>query len=71
MEKIYTSKTQIALWNEEVQAERLYNALIETYDPYMDYDNECPFCGGTDECVCEVDEGDEDRGFEEGLFGWE
>jgi len=72
MDEFYTAETMMEIWNNQFEDERT-QALLDTYDPYSDYDydNECPSCGGTDECVCEVDEGDEDRGFEGYLFGWD
>jgi hypothetical protein len=55
MDEFYTNATQVAIWNEELQAEKLQQALLDAYDPYDDYD----------------DQGNEDAGWEEGLFGWE
>jgi hypothetical protein len=72
MTKFYTNATQTAIWNSELDAERLHDALIDAYDPYMDYDEEgCEYCYFV-ECVCDRDDqGNEDLGMEEGLFGWE
>ena len=63
MSEFYTQETMTQIWNEELEAENLYNALIEAYDPYMDFDEE--------EEEHDFYEGREDIGMEAGLFGWD
>ena len=64
MSEFYTQETMTQIWNEELEAENLYNALIDAYDPYMDFDDE-------EEEEHDFYEGREDIGMEAGLFGWD
>lgn len=63
MTEFYTQETMAQIWNEELEAEKLYNALIDAYDPYADFEDE--------EEQEDFYEGREDIGMEAGLFGWD
>jgi len=66
MSEFYTQETMTQIWNEELEAENLYNALIDAYDPYMDFDDY-----EDEEEQEDFYEGREDIGMEAGLFGWD
>lgn len=65
MNKFYTNDTQFEIWNNELDAERFYDALIDAYDPYLDYDDE------DEEEPQDYYDGREDIAMEAGLFGWD
>jgi hypothetical protein len=67
MSEFYTQETMTQIWNEELEAENFYNALIDAYDPYMDFDD----YEYEDEEPQDPYEGREDIGMEAGLFGWD
>jgi hypothetical protein len=60
MDEFYTAETMMEIWNNELEDEKLYNALIDAYDPFEDVEDEEDFY-----------EGNEDAGMEGYLFGWE
>jgi hypothetical protein len=65
MDEFYTQEAITVIWNEELEAERLYDSLIEAFDPYAyDADEED-----------EENEGDYDHlidsYMEASLFGWD
>lgn len=68
MDEFYTNDTQVAIWNEELDAERLHDALIDAYDPYLDFDDDYEY---EDEEPQDPYEGREDIAMEAGLFGWD
>lgn len=63
MTEFYTQETFNAIYEQEAQMERMYDAMIEAYDPYMDFDDE--------DFEDDYEEGYEDRGMEGYLFGWD
>ena len=68
MDEFYTQETMTQIWNEELEAENLYNALIDAYDPYLDFDDDYEY---EDEDPQDPYEGREDIAMEAGLFGWD
>jgi len=68
MDEFYTQETMTEIWNEEVDNENFYNALIDAYDPYLDFDDEYEY---EDEEPQDPYEGREDIAMEAGLFGWD
>ena len=75
MNEFYTNATQVAIWKSEIDAENFQQAMLDAYDPYMDYDDGCPYCL-LEDCVCDDEaqdayEGREDIAMEAGLFGWD
>ena len=69
MDEFYTNETQTAIWNQEMENEKLYNALIDAYDPYMDFDDY--FEDDFEDEEPDPDQGREDAGMEGYLFGWD
>ena len=67
MSEFYTAETQNSIWNEQLKAERDYEALIDKYDPYFDFDDDFE-----EDTQDDYDfEGNEDAGMEGYLFGWD
>jgi hypothetical protein len=68
LNEFYTQETMAQIWNEELEAENFYNALIDAYDPYLDFDDDYEY---EDEEPQDPYEGREDIAMEAGLFGWD
>jgi hypothetical protein len=68
MTEFYTTATQVAIWNSEIDAENFQQAMLDAYDPYMDYEDDYEY---EDEEQVDPYEGREDIGMEAGLFGWD
>lgn len=66
MDEFYTAETMMEIWNNELEAERVSEAYLEAYDPYMDFDDY-----EDEEEQEDFYEGREDIGMEAGLFGWD
>jgi hypothetical protein len=68
MDEFYTAETMMEIWNNELEAERVSEAYLDAYDPYMDFDDDYEY---EDEEPQDPYEGREDIGMEAGLFGWD
>jgi hypothetical protein len=63
MTEFYTAEVMAEIWNNELEAER----MLDAYDPYMDYEDDFE-----EDTQDDYDfEGNEDRGMEGYLFGWD
>ena len=80
MEEFFTQETYDFIAWQEIEMERMNEALIEAYDPYADFDGEYEDFSADAEALASAGHGsDEDYGFygnedvafEAGLFGWE
>jgi len=58
MEEFYTAETYYAIQMAEFQAEQEWEKAMEKLEPFDPYEDE-------------YDYGNEDAGWEEGLFGWD
>jgi hypothetical protein len=72
MDEFYTPATYYAIAMAELEAEmeteKMYEAHLDAFDPYADFDDDYEY---EDEEPQDQYEGREDIGMEAGLFGWD
>jgi hypothetical protein len=75
MDEFYTPAIEFAIWKQELEAEAYQNYLLDTYDPYADFDDDFTSDDDYEEYEYQ-DENYENEEFidsyaESSLFGWD